>query len=409
MAKRKLREDKTCLNCGAHVESRFCPECGQENIINRPGVWYLIGNFFEDLFSYDSRFWLTIRTLLFKPGKIVADFLVGKRKSYVPPVRLYIFASFLTFLASFILPDFSNNSEVNSPKITDKQEIKEQSTDSENLEKLQTQEEKERTALFDSLYKLTQTKKKIDSVDYARLVEMAERLKEEDSIKTKIESSRNKSISIGDTPISLKDMDLSSGVEYNEHYKNMHTVKEFDSIHNSLSKADRLNPFMKVGVRKLVELKERAVKEQKSLGEAFLNTFTNTLPKALIFYLPIFALVLWLFHGKKRWRYYDHAVFTLYYFSFLFVLILSILVIKQVIYIPAAIFPSVEWISATVYGILYAAALFYSIFYFYRSHRKIFEESYMTSWFKSTLILGINFWLLMFSFVLFLVIVAFLV
>lgn len=409
MAKRKLREDKNCLNCGAHVKSRFCPECGQENIINRPGVWSLIGNFFEDLFTYDSRFWLTIHTLLFKPGKIIADFLEGKRKSYVPPVRLYIFASFLTFLASFILPDFSNNPEVNSHKANDKQEVKRQNTDSEYLGKPKSQKEKERTALFDSLYKLTQTKKKIDSLDYARLVKMAERLKEEDPVKTKIESSHDERITIGTTRVSLEEMDFSSGVDYNDHYTNMNTVKEFDSIHNSLSKADRLNPFMKAGVRKIVELKERSVKEQKSLGEAFLNTFTNTLPKALIFYLPVFALILWLFHGKKRWRYYDHAVFTLYYFSFLFVLILSSLVIKQIIYIPAAIFPSVEWISATVYSILSMAVIFYSIFYFYRSHRKIFEESFMMSGLKSTLILGINFWLLLFSFVLFLVIVAFLV
>src|SRR5690606_29216275 len=110
MSHHKLRKEKNCLNCGATVEERFCPKCGQENAINRPSFHYLFTHFFEDLFHYDSGFWKTVKNLLFRPGIIIKEYLSGKRKSFVPPVKLYIFISFAAFFIPFILPDFDGES-----------------------------------------------------------------------------------------------------------------------------------------------------------------------------------------------------------------------------------------------------------------------------------------------------------
>src|SRR5699024_9066623 len=46
------------------------------------------------------------------------------------------------------------------------------------------------------------------------------------------------------------------------------------------------------------------------------NKFSQNIPKALLFYLPIFTFLLWLLHNKKKWWFFDHAIFTLHYFSF---------------------------------------------------------------------------------------------
>lgn len=46
-----------------------------------------------------------MKTLLFKPGKIVSDYLAGKRKTYVEPAKLYIFVSFVAFFLPHFLPD----------------------------------------------------------------------------------------------------------------------------------------------------------------------------------------------------------------------------------------------------------------------------------------------------------------
>lgn len=97
MSHGKLRADKTCLNCGHHVEERFCPHCGQENIETRQPFYFLFTHFIEDFTHYDGQFWGTLKNLFFKPGKLTNTYLEGKRQRFVPPVKLYIFVSFIVF------------------------------------------------------------------------------------------------------------------------------------------------------------------------------------------------------------------------------------------------------------------------------------------------------------------------
>ena len=104
MGNHKLRADKTCLNCRQVVEKRYCPNCGQENTDTRKTFHHLFVHFFEDLTHYENSFWKTIRNLLFRPGALTKEYMSGKRMSYLAPVRLYIFISFVTFFLIGILP-----------------------------------------------------------------------------------------------------------------------------------------------------------------------------------------------------------------------------------------------------------------------------------------------------------------
>jgi len=115
MSKSKIRTDKTCLNCRYVVENRFCPNCGQENTDTRKTFHHLFIHFFEDLTHYENAFWRTIKNLLFKPAALTKEYLSGKRLSYLAPVRLYIFISFITFLIVAIFPNNVNSSD-STPK-----------------------------------------------------------------------------------------------------------------------------------------------------------------------------------------------------------------------------------------------------------------------------------------------------
>lgn len=103
MGKHKVRHSKTCQNCGSFVEKNYCPNCGQENSESRHSFHHLFTHFVSDFLHYDSSFWRTTKTLFLSPGKISAEYMNGKRKSYVNPFSYYIFISFLTFFIPFML------------------------------------------------------------------------------------------------------------------------------------------------------------------------------------------------------------------------------------------------------------------------------------------------------------------
>jgi len=124
MSKKVYRKDKTCLNCWHVVENKFCPNCGQENSDTRKTFHHLFVHFFEDLTHYENAFWKTIKNLLFRPSNLTKEYLSGKRLSYLAPVRLYIFISFIAFFIISLFPD----------KLGIDQIIKEKK--SENIEKL---------------------------------------------------------------------------------------------------------------------------------------------------------------------------------------------------------------------------------------------------------------------------------
>ena len=111
MAHHHLRKDRTCLNCNYVVENRFCSRCGQENTETRQSFAHLVTHFFEDFTHYDNYFWKTIKTLLFKPAVLTKEYLAGRRQVYVPPVKLYIFISFITFLTVGLLQSDDNEAE----------------------------------------------------------------------------------------------------------------------------------------------------------------------------------------------------------------------------------------------------------------------------------------------------------
>lgn len=116
MSHSPIRKDKTCLNCRHVVEQRFCPNCGQENTDSRKTFHHLFIHFFEDLTHYENAFWKTIKNLLFKPATLTKEYLSGKRLSYLAPVRLYIFISFITFLLIAIFPGKVGENLIKSEK-----------------------------------------------------------------------------------------------------------------------------------------------------------------------------------------------------------------------------------------------------------------------------------------------------
>lgn len=90
----------------------YCPNCGQENHKVTVGLKLLVSDFFKDYLTFDSKIFRSLKPLLISPGELTQKFSEGKRSSYVPPVRLYLFISFIFFFISSL--DYFSEGESSS-------------------------------------------------------------------------------------------------------------------------------------------------------------------------------------------------------------------------------------------------------------------------------------------------------
>lgn len=111
MAAGKLAGSPRCLNCGTELKGPFCYYCGQPDRNFMRFFPALLRDLMDDLFDLDSRFMRTLKPLLFKPGRLTRDFMNGRRYRYTPPMRLYIFSSIAFFLLAALLSSNAINTD----------------------------------------------------------------------------------------------------------------------------------------------------------------------------------------------------------------------------------------------------------------------------------------------------------
>lgn len=328
MSKHHLRKEKICENCGHEVD-RFCNSCGQENIETRQSFGHLVRHFVEDFTHYEGNFWKTIKYLLFRPAYLTKTYLAGKRVSYVAPVKLYIFISFVAFFLPGILPHF--NKEAQGPSLL---------------------------------------KTGLRSAGSA-----FERLDNEPE------------------PITFHSADSNRAVQAT--FSDFRSPEAYDSVQRSLPPAQRDDWLERYFNRRLSHLNTLS---GEVLKEKMYSNLVHNFPKALFIYLPIFALIIWLFHGKKRWFFFDHGIFTLHYFSFLLLLFTLLSILKNML-------PWHLVMASNKTNILFILVLSaWSIYYFFRAHHKMYGEQRIISWSKSVVIYGLNtllFLVLLLAFVMF--------
>lgn len=90
-----------CLNCGTQLTGPFCSACGQHDFDFHRSFRHVFMEALEGIFHFDGKFFGNLTTLLFRPGRLTAEFNAGRRASQVPPFRLYIFTAFVFFLLLF--------------------------------------------------------------------------------------------------------------------------------------------------------------------------------------------------------------------------------------------------------------------------------------------------------------------
>ncbi len=111
-----------CRNCKTEFneEYKFCPMCGQQR---RSEDYFTFRHFFTsflgDYFAFDGKIFRSLRPLVFKPGFLTNEYIIGRRERYIPPVRLYIFIS----ICFFLIFDFSSDALAEAETAVDQLEM----------------------------------------------------------------------------------------------------------------------------------------------------------------------------------------------------------------------------------------------------------------------------------------------
>jgi len=309
---RQVRKENICQNCGHNVAERYCSQCGQENVEGRQSFRDLALHFMEDLTHYDGKFWITLKYLFFRPAYLTKLYLSGKRSSFLPPVRLYVFASFITFLLPHLLPDAPDENE---------------------------------------FHKNPATRPVIDT-----------------NIDNRFDFYWNPQ----------------KGLFLEAPFKTMH---QLDSARDArLNTKRELSYYYYTVFKRCIQLQRYTPGE---LWEKFMESLTHNFPKALFLFMPLFALVIKLFHSKKKWLYFDHSIFTIHYFSFVLLTFSLYLLLTN---LGAWIYWGIGHSDLFLYirNFLFIGLAVWYMFYFFRAHKVMYGESLIISIAKSVAIYSLN-------------------
>jgi len=126
-----------CFNCGKELKEgeNYCPDCGQKNTDLNISLGEISKEFAGDYFTFDSKFFVTLIPLLIMPGKVPKEYIDGKRVKHIPPLRIFIFLSFITFFlwGSSFNDEFTNFGGDNVGNLADSLTANEAFIDSINV------------------------------------------------------------------------------------------------------------------------------------------------------------------------------------------------------------------------------------------------------------------------------------
>jgi Protein of unknown function (DUF3667) len=116
----------TCRNCDSNLAlpANFCPACGQDTLNHPPAFWEFVHEFITHYVALEGKLWKTLWLLFLKPAELTREYRAGRKLRYISPLRLYITASFIFFLAVKVagLGSFraDENIETGKPQVAEK-------------------------------------------------------------------------------------------------------------------------------------------------------------------------------------------------------------------------------------------------------------------------------------------------
>ncbi len=94
-----------CLNCGTLCHDKYCPKCGQETSTRRFQVKDMFESIITSIFGGGNKLLNTCSALLYRPGHMAREYLLGRRVSYYKPMSLLLFLVAIYAIAVYFFTD----------------------------------------------------------------------------------------------------------------------------------------------------------------------------------------------------------------------------------------------------------------------------------------------------------------
>jgi hypothetical protein len=287
-----LAEVVRCLNCDAPVQGPYCHACGQSQKGLVRHLSAVLRDVLDTVFEYDSRLWRTMVPLYFRPGRITVDYLAGRRMRYVQPFRLFFVLTVAAFLAAQLV--FSGSQVGSFADITPAA-----------IERAQSAVEVEAT-LDNTLARLQERRAGLDERTNAGTLATLEALE-----RAAVSSARQRLDWLAAADAARASGEAPPPPPGAGGDANVFTLT-FDPIEVSWLPAAVNDTLKRWSVRA-----ERNLRRADEDTERLTAEFLGTLPAVMFVLMPLFALLLKLFHLRQRRLYMEHLLVALHGHSFL--------------------------------------------------------------------------------------------
>ena len=107
-----------------------------------------------------------------------------------------------------------------------------------------------------------------------------------------------------------------------------HNLREYDSVQRTLPDSAKEKGLLGWALRNNIRLKEQHGNRSRVHLE---EDVQHTIPKIMFVLLPVFALFVGWFYSRKKYFYVQHAIFSVHFHSFVFLLFLLFLLLSKII------------------------------------------------------------------------------
>ncbi|MEO6488518.1 MAG: DUF3667 domain-containing protein [Ferruginibacter sp.] len=274
MSHYKQRKETNCLNCNTEVLGKYCQNCGQENIEPHETAWHLVTHFFNDITHFDGMFFQTVKYLITKPGFVTKEYVLGRRASYLNPIRMYVFTSAIFFLIFFSVNKF-------------------------NIQNIETKYNGKKLSAIN----------KMDSTEFAEFTKEVN-----DDVPMSRQQFKNYTDTVQSSGFKITPNEYNSKAQYDSALK---AGKDHNWIERRLT-------------YKQIELNEKYQHDRNKILSGFISSVVHSFPQMLFVSLPIFALILKLLYIRRKNFYYsNHVIFSTHLYVFVFIVLLLILGLNQ--------------------------------------------------------------------------------